>query len=82
MNSDCMIWKPEGVWLQTYAEDGAIRLSFCGRLSFPSVERFCQEHGIDLVIAATAGRKQRSLSYGWSRSLDQTAVEALNAPTI
>lgn len=39
----CMLWTPEGVWLQTYTSEGQVKSSYCGRLSFYSVAKFAAE---------------------------------------
>lgn len=59
MNRECMIWTPDGVWLQTRSE-GRLRSSWCGRLSLASVSQFCAAKRLDLVVmkrpdAGTAG---------------------------
>lgn len=38
---ELMIWTPDGVWLQTGAEDGALRLSHCGVIPLDEVKGFC-----------------------------------------
>lgn len=46
---ECMIWTPDGVWLQTTAE-GVVRLSGLGLLPVWSVEEFCRRRRIALFI--------------------------------
>lgn len=45
---DVLIWTKDQVWLQTYADDGAIRLSGCGKVSLASCKGFCRDRGIEL----------------------------------
>lgn len=55
MKRPCMIWKSEGVWLQTYDVDGRMRLSDCGELPLASVRRFCEEIGLELCVCFSGG---------------------------
>jgi hypothetical protein len=71
-NEACMIWTPDGVWLQTYDETGARRLSGCGRMRLHQVEVFCRDRGIDLLVKTAGGaevRPGRKLSAATSQRL-------------
>lgn len=76
MKTEVMIWTESGVWLQTYDREGRMHLSGCGRLSLTSVQGFCEEHGLDLIVKGP-GRDDRRLSYGWRRELSPVAREEL-----
>lgn len=45
-----MIWTKDGVWLQTYAEDGAVRLSGCGKMDYAECQKFCFLHDLALTV--------------------------------
>jgi hypothetical protein len=46
----CMIWTPECVWLQTYDDAGAMKLSCCGQIELHRVEFFCGSRQLQLFI--------------------------------
>lgn len=75
MKADLMIWTRDGAWLQTHGSDGAVHLSGVGALSLTSVQRFCQEHAIDLLIKGDDKRRERFESYSWVSSLSAPARE-------
>ncbi len=44
---DCLIWTQGGVWLQSRAEDGTVKASYCGRqLTYDQVRQFAFDRGI------------------------------------
>lgn len=51
-----MVWTAEGVWLQTFDDQGQMRLSGCGQISLESVKFFCKTRGLQLTIVE-AGRR-------------------------
>jgi hypothetical protein len=56
---DCMIWTPDGVWLQTFDERGVMHLSGCGRMRLHQVEVFCRDRGIELLVKTAGGSEIR-----------------------
>lgn len=54
-----MIWTPDGVWLQTFDQMGAMKLSGCGKIALHSVEFFCASRGIPLLIKTEGAREIR-----------------------
>lgn len=58
-SADCVIWTPDGTWLQRTDENGNTRSSWCGRLSFASVERFCGERGLQMCVRGLPRESER-----------------------
>jgi len=63
-NESLLIWTPDGCWLQTYGEGGAMRLSGMGKLPLHAVEGFCRNHaiGLEVRVVTTSSSSLRSLS--------------------
>jgi hypothetical protein len=57
MKADCMLWTPEGVWLQVGGSGPSMRLSSCGQLSLASCERFCIEKQLPLFVRLPGQRE-------------------------
>ena len=57
--ADCVIWTPDGTWLQRIDERGNVRSSWCGRLAFVTVERFCREHGLPMCVRGLPRESER-----------------------
>ena len=46
----CIIWTPDGAWLQSPGWDGMQRSSWMGRRELESLKNFCVVNSINLVI--------------------------------
>lgn len=44
-----LLWTRDGVWLQTW-DNGAMRSSYCGRISLESVTEFAGTRGMTLHV--------------------------------
>lgn len=66
-DDDVMIWTENGTWLQT-RQGEVVRSSYVGRLSLVSVESFCRERGVKLMVglkaAAAPEAKRNTVSRG------------------
>lgn len=67
---ECVIWKEAGSWLQTYGEEGEMRLIYLGRIGSESLEAFCRSKGLVFV----KGEKRAKHSTSRSDSLHTQRV--------
>lgn len=56
MKRECLLWSPDGLWLQTFSQDGQLRLSYAGRVSYLSAYDFAQRHHLEINVVDRPSR--------------------------